>query len=297
MMQRDFLYAQQTSRYGWNVYVLTSPEQMTNGFITNMLVLMTSLVSVSLLFTVVARHFSRQITQPLEALSNQMLHDLDSYVEPNDQNMSEEVRLIATQLSQARNVMVEFNQQLKQQVTQKTIELERLNQQLEILAKTDGLTQLLNRRSFDEQALAAYESCAKQHKSVTMLLMDIDHFKEINDSRGHPVGDQCIIAVAELLQKQFADSQHLVARYGGEEFALLVCMPEDELQQRLTEFRHSLAEAVQVGGETVPMTVSIGAVTVTKHHQINYTQLVQRVDELLYQSKRHGRDQISSIRV
>lgn len=297
MMQRDFLYAQQSNKYGWSIYVLTSPEQMTAGFMSNMLVLMTSLIGVSLLFIVVAKHFSRQITQPLEALSNQMLHDLDSYVEPNDGNMSEEVRLIATQLSQARNVMVEFNHQLKQQVEQKTIELERLNQQLEILAQTDGLTHLLNRRSFDEQAQAAYQQCGQEHKPVTMVLMDIDYFKEINDSRGHPVGDQCIIAVAELLQQQFADSQHLVARYGGEEFALLLCTSEQDLQARLTQFRQHLTEACQINGETIAMTVSIGMVTVTNHHNLSYTQLVQQVDELLYQSKRQGRDQISSARV
>ena len=130
-----------------------------------------------------------------------------------------------------------------------------------------------------------------------MLLMDIDYFNEINDSRGHPVGDQCIIAVARLLQQQFADSQHLVARYGGEEFALMVCMPEHELHQRLTEFRQQLSQACQIDGETVPMTVSIGAVTVVKHAQLTYTKLVQQVDELLYQSKRQGRDQITSIRV
>ncbi|KFZ30165.1 hypothetical protein IDSA_11425 [Pseudidiomarina salinarum] len=289
---QDFLFAYHVNELGWRTYVLSSPSTITALFTSNMIILLTGLLAVGVLFLVIAQRFAKNITRPLEALSLQLGKRPDEVVEPKTEDMTDEVQVIAFQLMEARNLMVSFNQELKTQVEEKTRALEAMNVKLEQLAREDGLTQLLNRRSFDEQAKKVYLNCQRHKIPVTMLLMDIDYFKSINDNFGHPVGDRCIIGVANLLKQHFKRDSDLVARYGGEEFAVLLTGQTDNLNDRIDQFRKELKSCCRIDDRIIPMTVSIGCISVQNDFELAYLQLISRADQLLYMSKNAGRDQI-----
>jgi two-component system, cell cycle response regulator len=167
----------------------------------------------------------------------------------------------------------------------------RLFDETERLATTDGLTGLVNHRTFqtrlDEHVLAA----ERYGKKLSLLLCDIDHFKSVNDTYGHPVGDQVLRAVARTLANE-ARGTDVVARYGGEEFA--VVMPETDtggalvIAERIRERVGALVLETEQG--PLRVTMSLGVATFPED-AARKAGLVERADGCLYHAKRHGRNQ------
>jgi diguanylate cyclase (GGDEF)-like protein len=169
--------------------------------------------------------------------------------------------------------------------------LEEANRQLELLAGTDGLTRVSNRRQFDLRLQEEFDRACQGRDAFSLLLIDVDHFKQYNDRFGHPAGDKVLKQVARLLQQQ-ARGTDLVARYGGEEFAVL--LPSTDKQAAITaaeRCRQAMLEGVRAHAA---ITVSIGISTFT--HAANDPKtsdlktFVDAADQALYQSKRHGRN-------
>lgn len=290
---KPYLFEQQTNNYDWSIYVLTTPDRMTQQFATIILILLTVLISTALVFTVVARRFSHRITLPLERLSRRMEQSPESEVGLADTGiMSQEVKAIAARLTEARNVMVKFNQRLQAQVTEKTKELGALNQQLQKLAREDGLTGLLNRRSFDEEARKLVQYSTRGRMPFTLIMLDVDHFKSINDTYGHPVGDQCLKYIASTLREHFKRTSDLVGRYGGEEFAILTTGGQAEVAPQLTRLRQALHLCCAEVQDRIPITISVGCLSVEDNFRCEYQQLVAQADRLLYTSKHEGRDKV-----
>jgi diguanylate cyclase (GGDEF)-like protein len=160
----------------------------------------------------------------------------------------------------------------------------------ERMATTDGLTGLLNHRTFqgrlDEHLLAAQ----RYGRKLSVILCDIDHFKAVNDTHGHPVGDQVLRGVARVLARE-ARTTDLVARYGGEEFA--VVMPETDTAGALViaeRIRVRIAELVtETAQGPLRITMSLGVATCPEDGQ-KKAELVERADGCLYHAKRHGRN-------
>lgn len=293
LQNRDMLYTQRLNKYGWNIYVFSSPEQLTQLFAHNLIVLFVFLILIGALFALVTRRFAREITRPLESLAEQLNHDTDLPLAIDQSEMSREVRTIADNLISARKLMVNFNRQLQTQVQEKTADLEKLNGKLEKLAREDGLTELLNRRTFDDLAEQRYHEAMATRKHVALILMDIDHFKRINDTMGHPVGDECIRMVGLILKEYFERKGCLVGRYGGEEFAVFVS-EVDDLRALAKEFQDALATSCQVEGQVIPLSMSMGIVEVRSSFSGgSFRRLVAHADKLLYQSKDSGRNRIS----
>ena len=172
-----------------------------------------------------------------------------------------------------------------------SIQRARLFDDTERMAITDGLTGLLNHRTFqgrlDEHLLAAL----RYGRKLSLILCDIDHFKSVNDTYGHPVGDQVLRGVARVLAKE-ARTTDLVARYGGEEFA--VVMPETDTAGALViaeRIRERIAQLVtETGQGPLKITMSLGVATSPEDGQ-KKADLVERADGCLYHAKRHGRNQ------
>ncbi|WP_052440262.1 GGDEF domain-containing protein [Geobacter sp. OR-1] len=157
------------------------------------------------------------------------------------------------------------------------------------LATKDGLTGLFNRRVFDE--LLSVEMNRKELKPISLLLIDLDDFKRINDSFGHPAGDEVLAAVGKIL-KEGCRGSDLVARYGGEEFAVMLpSTPSSvafEIAQRL---RTRIASTVFVfSGKTVKLTASIGIAQASQGSSGAVEQLVSRADQALYRAKKNGKN-------
>lgn len=172
-------------------------------------------------------------------------------------------------------------------------QLEAANQTLKQLAAIDGLTQIANRRCFDQYLRREWQRLMGEQAPLSLILCDIDSFKRYNDTYGHHVGDECLRQVAQLLRHQ-AGSSALAARYGGEEFVLT--LPDTaaaaaaavarSIQTRLRLLAIAAVEPGQV------VTLSFGVATMIPSSLSEPTDLIAAADRSLYQAKQMGRDQI-----
>ena len=168
----------------------------------------------------------------------------------------------------------------------------RLQQELQSMASTDPLTGLLNRRRFLEQADKEFLRSQRYQHELSAVMLDIDHFKAINDTRGHFVGDQVLIALSRAAENLLRGTD-ILGRWGGEEFVFL--MPETPLAgaailaERLREVLARLAVDTTAG--TLHFTVSAG-VAAHDAADADITDILQRADSALYAAKQHGRNRI-----
>lgn len=175
-------------------------------------------------------------------------------------------------------------------------ELFKMQKKLEALSFEDGLTGAANRRLFDERLGAEWRSACAAQQPISLVLLDIDHFKQYNDLYGHVQGDGCLIRVAAAL-KALGRHRDIVARYGGEEFALL--LPETDEAEALAiaeQCRHAV-EALQILHEKSnrgAVTVSVGVGTVIPPADGEPRHFCDAVDKLLYAAKQNGRNQVLS---
>jgi diguanylate cyclase (GGDEF)-like protein len=170
----------------------------------------------------------------------------------------------------------------------------RQQEQLFIMAHTDELTGLCNRRHFMALSEGEQKRARRYQHSVSYMMLDIDHFKIINDTYGHDCGDIALVSFAETLRSTCRD-QDILSRYGGEEF--LVMLPETSLKKamRLAErLRETVEElTITVGSANIKFTVSIGVATIdlTDEELFPYA-VIKQADEALYHAKRSGRNQV-----
>ncbi|MFH0765469.1 MAG: diguanylate cyclase [Calditrichota bacterium] len=174
--------------------------------------------------------------------------------------------------------------------------LEETNQRLREVSNYDPLTKVYNRRYFDEFLTWNFNRATRYETTLGCLMIDLDHFKKVNDTHGHLSGDQVLQSVAAALQKTLRNTD-IIARYGGEEFVVL--LPETNPRSvRLTAKRaHKAISKVKVeaGGSVISVTASIGFVAFNREDcpDINTPgDLVETADKRMYQAKNHGRDQI-----
>ena len=173
------------------------------------------------------------------------------------------------------------------------IEKARLFDRAQHLATTDGLTGVLNRRHLLELAQREFERTRRYHHALSALMIDLDHFKRVNDTYGHPIGDQALIALANVCQKNLRPSD-IFGRYGGEEF--LVLLPETPHAQAMEVAERLRSQIEQIVLETergpVRFTASVGAATMTEQENIDLDRLIIQADDALYVAKAAGRNRV-----
>lgn len=166
---------------------------------------------------------------------------------------------------------------------------EEREKELRRLAETDPLTALLNRRSFSERATAAIDRCLTGGGELALIIVDLDHFKQINDSHGHPAGDAAIRAVADLLLGLFRGEGCLVGRFGGEEFAVLVPGPAGEAIEQARQILHALQARPLPVSETLDLMVTASCGVAAWRQGETLASLTNRADQALYRAKSEGR--------
>lgn len=164
-------------------------------------------------------------------------------------------------------------------------------QDLQQMATTDGLSGLMNRRAFDEILRNEIQSYDRRQEPIAVLLIDLDHFKVINDEFGHAMGDQVIRRVSKLLSANTRSADE-VARYGGEEFVMLLRGMHLDQAESIAERLRRQVEDMTGLPEPVSVTVSIGIAA--RHPEDSVASLLKRSDEALYASKRAGRNRVST---
>jgi diguanylate cyclase (GGDEF)-like protein len=175
-----------------------------------------------------------------------------------------------------------------------SVENAKMYRRMEQMATTDGLTGLLNHRTFQERFAEMLERAARHKKSLSLVLTDIDHFKRVNDTYGHPTGDAVLKRVAQVLAER-ARKIDVVARYGGEEFALVLEETDGDGARQLCERIRAEVQACQLESEKGPfhVTLSLGIATFPADGQDKKT-LISHSDQCLYFAKEHGRNQAVS---
>jgi diguanylate cyclase (GGDEF)-like protein len=168
---------------------------------------------------------------------------------------------------------------------------------LEQLSHVDALTQIANRRSFDQMFEQEWRRERRDWKPLSVLLIDIDHFKEYNDHYGHGAGDECLCRVASCLARSVARPGDLVARYGGEEFVVLLPDTDSKAAMGIAERMCSGVQALDIphaySSAAACLTVSIGCATTEPTGENSPSRLIETADRMLYRSKAAGRNRVT----
>jgi len=173
--------------------------------------------------------------------------------------------------------------------------LQKANEELKRLATIDGLTQISNRRRFDEFLANEWKRAARKKQNLSLILCDIDFFKLYNDNYGHQAGDQCLHAVAQAINSMLRRPADLAARYGGEEFVVTLPDTDREGAFQLSEKIRSKIEQLEILHEhsTVEkhVTLSLGVAGIVPTKESLPESLLEKADKAMYEAKRKGRNQ------
>jgi diguanylate cyclase (GGDEF)-like protein len=182
------------------------------------------------------------------------------------------------------------------EVDTRTRELRTANDKLEELSRIDSLTEVANRRYFNETLLAEWRRGAREKRSLALLMIDVDFFKRFNDHYGHLQGDECLLEVAQALMSAVRRGGDLVARYGGEEFAVVLPNAGEEAMT-VAERCRAAVEALNIthvqSGDIGHVTVSIGMSSVIPNASIEPEDLLDSADKALYSAKNGGRNRLN----
>lgn len=171
-------------------------------------------------------------------------------------------------------------------------QLSQANARLQMLSTTDGLTQIGNRAYFDAAAITELRRAERARGAISIILLDIDHFKAINDTYGHPAGDACLRALADMLRPRIDRAGDILARYGGEEFVIALTGVDLKGSLMLAEELRKATDRLRVEFEGKPLrfTASFGVVSAVPHAGLSLEDLVSAADRALYDAKRDGRN-------
>ncbi|MFZ5669702.1 MAG: diguanylate cyclase domain-containing protein [Pseudomonadota bacterium] len=212
---------------------------------------------------------------------------------------ADQIRSMVDSLSAATRRVQKENRSLEQRLAESTNEVQRLREHLEQVrrdATTDGLTNLANRKAFDDELARACAEADEQGGVLTLAVLDIDHFKNFNDTWGHQTGDQVIRYVASVIGRLGA-TPRFSARYGGEEFAVIFPGEDAALvEHALDEIRQEVASRMLKRRSTNEDlgTVTISAGLATRRPGETPACVMERADAALYASKRGGRNRVTN---
>ncbi len=218
-------------------------------------------------------------------------------VRPTD-SLAKEFSAFTTHRSLRKRLPSKGPQEIKKMTTAANAmldEIEALHLKVESLSRTDELTGICNRRYFNELYNKEFRRALRGKYSLTLMMIDVDYFKQYNDHYGHSAGDDCLRRVSQILQNCLNRAGDVIARYGGEEFIILIpACTEKEATPLLQQIKASLAQTAipHSYSEVSPVvTCSIGAISMIPQTPDDQHRLQVRADELLYQAKHAGRNQ------
>jgi diguanylate cyclase (GGDEF)-like protein len=175
-------------------------------------------------------------------------------------------------------------------------ELRSLTSQLRVLAETDGLTGLMNRRSFDNRFEDVLARGQGEQRPVSLIIFDVDAFKAYNDTLGHPAGDECLKIVARCIRMSLQREEDVVARYGGEEFAVILPNTSEDAAFVVADRARTMLLDLRVphpGSRLGLVTMSAGISTLSSSYGLgNSSVLLARADQALYRAKGAGRNRV-----
>ncbi len=177
------------------------------------------------------------------------------------------------------------------------LELKEANQKLERISQTDSLTGIYNRLVFDRDIEAKWESCKKDSVALSLILVDIDFFKEYNDNYGHQAGDTCLKQVTETMSNCIKRSSDIVARYGGEEFAVILPDMVEADALELAEIMRKKIEELNIShlfsSACKYVTISLGVHSVIPSDEMSMEKFIKITDNALFKAKKENRNRVA----
>jgi diguanylate cyclase (GGDEF)-like protein len=174
--------------------------------------------------------------------------------------------------------------------------IDNLARDLDRMSREDPLTSIANRRVFDLRLRREWQQSTRTGAPMSLLMIDIDHFKRFNDSLGHQAGDECLKRVAGVLAETAARSTDLPARYGGEEFAVVLPVTDEAGAEQVAKtilYRVQRLNVLHPDSKTAPhVTISIGVATLIATSAKAESELVKVADRALYRAKKQGRNRV-----
>ncbi|VAW79884.1 hypothetical protein MNBD_GAMMA14-1513, partial [hydrothermal vent metagenome] len=230
---------------------------------------------------------------------NSLLQSCSTRLESSDDLRS--IRKLVATLKSDTRVMVESSRQTASALKERADEIDLLRTELDRVrqeAVRDPLTGLANRRAFDERLAESLDDSLRQLRKICLLMIDIDHFKKINDEHGHQIGDKILQFVASVLKKNFK-GKDLVARFGGDEFAVIVeNAPIAGVRKVAETIREQVSESTlkrtDTGEPLGTVTISIGYDCLKPDDKPG--DVLMRADKALYSAKQNGRNRVELFR-
>lgn len=163
------------------------------------------------------------------------------------------------------------------------------------MAVVDALTSAYNKRYFEDRLKEEFSYCQRNAIPLSLMIFDLDHFKNVNDTQGHPAGDFILASVCQLARSVIRN-EDILARYGGEEFTIILKGTDGPGATMLAERLRQLVEesGFEFDGKNLQVTVSIGVTTLVGKNLPNYEAMIKQADEHLYQSKNSGRNRVTA---
>ena len=246
---------------------------------------------------------ARKITSPLSELAN-VANEMKAgnlSIRANQPKVDDEIGQLSTAFNQmAESIqqrqleLREFADGLERTVNERTAELQEQAKILEEMAITDPLTQAYNRRQFFKLAKIEMERAQNTGVQLSVIVIDADHYKRVNDTFGHQIGDLVLIKLVEICHGAIRKTD-VFARYGGEEFVILMPETDSETARLIAERIRERVEntRLSVNGQVVQITISLGLSTFNNIQELSFDSLLTQADRALYKSKRTGRNRVT----
>lgn len=249
--------------------------------------------------TVIGLMLARRIAAPVERISRRAdrlaLGELEQQME--QRSPIREVNQLGRSFSRMAGELSRLINNLETRVAERTEALEKANAELEGLSMLDGLTGIANRRRFDNQLHSEWQRARREQTPLSLVLCDIDYFKDFNDHFGHQAGDEALKHVARLLAASLHRPADLAARYGGEEFALILPLTDLEGAIQVAESARRALHAGALLRNDLPdhdrLSISLGVATIRPDHDSEPGTLIAQADRQLYLAKQRGRNQVA----
>jgi diguanylate cyclase (GGDEF)-like protein len=199
------------------------------------------------------------------------------------------------EVKKSEQLKSKFLENAEKMVRERTAELTKAQAELEKLSRIDALTSLYNRRVFDETYEREFSLAKRTKNNLSLLIVDVDHFKKFNDRYGHQKGDECLQAISSCMQKHVQRMTDTLTRYGGEEFAIIMSDTDTKDSLIIAEKIRSEVEGLSIlheGSSYNKVTVSMGVSTLLEGMIVSHAQLFDKADKALYKAKKTGRNKI-----
>ncbi|MCG9698355.1 diguanylate cyclase [Shewanella sp. Isolate11] len=293
----EYVYKDHQLANGWRLYVVIPFSPLLSEVEKQYLLTFSVLLFAFIITILLIQAVGKRLTLPLEMIAQKF----SQWERVNDKELKthnstpREIFTLANTIQQSRQKLISYQLELEEKVALRTLELKNANAKLQQLAEKDELTQLYNRRYTEKHFPTLHDMCKRSHAALAFCIVDIDHFKQINDTYGHQAGDKALKTLARLMQQFFKRETDLVSRYGGEEFLIILpqCNPE-QIEHHLNQFRLLVADTdIQITDkQSIKLNICIGAVVSNTGEYGNIDHWFKMADLNLYQAKESGRNQV-----